>query len=435
MTQEATELYLGPDLTVLLPAREPRAGGRGADTRTASPQNAQASGRIDLAQLDWQTGLNPIVAAANPLLGLASRLPQARPADPAALRATLVRAIERFETSARAAGIEHAPLIAARYALCTWLDEAAASTPWGEPVWARRSLLLQFHGEAWGGEKFFVLLGRLAERPAEHRALLELFYLILSLGFEGRYRILPDGRAQLDTLRERLARLLARERGPIAAELSPAWRSDAQAVPPPREPPAAWLVALLAVLLLALVHGGLSLALRQQSEPTVAAILGLGTRGAARLPPATAAPQARLAQFLADEIEAGHVSVTDLPDRSIVIAHGDTLFEPGSATVSPQFAQLLGRIAQAAARVEGRVLVRGHTDNRPLNSPRYPSNWHLSQARAQAVAALMAPALRQPGLIRTEGRADSEPAASNDTSTGRAANRRVEIIVYPSPRR
>jgi len=434
MNQEATELYLGPDLTVLLPAREPRTGGHRADAKPASPQDDQRPGRIGLAQLDWQTGLNPIVAAANPLLGLASRLRQARAPDPTALRATLVRAIERFEASARTTGVEHAPLIAARYALCTWLDEAAASTPWGEPVWARRSLLLQFHGEAWGGEKFFVLLGRLAERPAEHRALLELFHLILSLGFEGRYRILPDGQAQLDALRERLARLLAREYDPIAAELSPAWRSDAQATPPPHEPPAPWLVAAFTILLLALVYGGLSLALRHQAEPTVAAILSLGARGTAHSPPPTVAPQTRLAQFLADEIEAGHVSVTDLADRSIVVAHGDTLFEPGSATVSPRFAQLLGRIAQAAARVEGRVLVRGHTDNRPLNSARYPSNWHLSQARAQAVAALMAPALRQPGRIRTEGRADSEPAASNDTSTGRAANRRVEIIVYPGAR-
>ena len=83
----------------------------------------------------------------------------------------------------------------------------------------------------------------------------------------------------------------------------------------------------------------------------------------------------------------------------------------------------------------GHVLVLGHTDNRPIRSVRYPSNWHLSQARADAAARLLLPRLGDPERLRTEGRADSEPVASNQTPEGRASNRRVEIVVYASPGR
>ena len=92
----------------------------------------------------------------------------------------------------------------------------------------------------------------------------------------------------------------------------------------------------------------------------------------------------------------------------------------------------MGRIGQAVARVDGSVLVRGHTDNRPIRSARFPSNWHLSQARADAVAAALAPQLGARAQVKTEGSADSEPLMSNDTPDGRAQNRRVEIIVFPA---
>ena len=382
--------------------------------------------RVSLDALDWQTGINPLVAAVNPLLGLVPLLRQTRHPDPAGLRETLAQAIMQFQARAGAAGLPHEQVIAARYALCTFLDEAAAHTPWGEKVWAQRSLLVQFHNEAWGGEKFFQLLGRVAERPAQQRDLLELFQLILALGFEGRYRVLENGRAQLAGVRERLAQMIARERGPVDPELSPQWRGASVQAAGPQERLPLWVNVAAAGLLLALVHAGLSFALDRQSDRTVSAILALRAQ-----PPAT--PQAtpdRLAHLLAPEIAAKTLVVRDLPDRSIVIARSDQLFEPGSATVSPAFEQLLARIGAAAASTGGQVLVLGHTDDRPIRSARYPSNWHLSQARADAAARLLRPQLADPGRLRTEGRADSEPLASNQTAQGRASNRRVEIVVH-----
>jgi type VI secretion system protein ImpK len=73
--------------------------------------------------------------------------------------------------------------------------------------------------------------------------------------------------------------------------------------------------------------------------------------------------------------------------------------------------------------------VTGHTDDQPSFSARFPSNWHLSQARAESVRALLAASTGTPDRFSAEGRGDAEPVASNDTPAGRAKNRRVEITL------
>jgi len=427
------------DKTLIVPSPGARAARPAAAQTAPAAAAAMRFERVDLAALDWDCGVNPLIAAANPLLNLVPQFRQVQHPDPTGLRETLARAIGVFETKAREHGVSHEHLIAARYALCTFLDETAANTPWGDKVWAQRSLLVQFHNEAWGGEKFFQLLGKLAEQPAAHRDLLELFYLILSLGFEGRYRVLQNGRAQLASVREKLAQMIVKERGEGVRELSPAWQTSATTARPLRESVPLWAVAAIAMLVLAIGYMLASFALNRHSDPTFASILAL--KAGTPVPAAVAAPAApatpppaRLAHFLADEIAAGRVVVRDLADRSIVTARGDGLFEAGSATLSPSFAELLERVGSAVARVDGSVLVRGHTDNRPIRSARFPSNWHLSQARADAVAAALTPHLGKRPAVKTEGSADSEPVASNDTPEGRAQNRRVEIIVFPAAR-
>lgn len=408
--------------------------------RAARPAAAPAPGfsfeRVELSALDWSAGLNPLVAAANPLLNLVPQLRQAHHADPAGLRETLARAVQAFEARAREVGVLNEHVIGARYALCTFLDETAANTPWGEKLWAQRSLLVQFHNEAWGGEKFFQLLGKLAEQPATHRNLLELFYIILALGFEGRYRVLQNGRGQLDAVRERLAQMIITARGELVRELSPQWQTTATLAKPLRDSVPIWAVVAIAALMLALIYLAASYALNRHSDPAFAQILGLKVAPPAPLvapEPAAVAARVpdRLQTFLAAEIREGLVTVRDLPDRSVVLIQGDGLFQPASATLTAQVEKLMVRIGEAVAQVKGSVLVRGHSDNRPIRSARFPSNWHLSQARAESVAAALAPQLA--GLrIETEGRAESEPVATNDTPEGRARNRRVEIIVFPA---
>jgi chemotaxis protein MotB len=95
---------------------------------------------------------------------------------------------------------------------------------------------------------------------------------------------------------------------------------------------------------------------------------------------------------------------------------------------------LVGRLAEKLAEQEGRIRIEGHTDNIPVMfSQSFKSNWDLSTARASSVAAAMInrSSIRQ-GRLKIAGFADSNPLASNETRVGRAANRRIEIVVTPA---
>jgi type VI secretion system protein ImpK len=407
----------------------------------AAPAAAAEAGLPPSAALPGQASVNPLVQAAAALLAAAPRLrAMARHPNPQALRASLAESIKQFEQVARAQNLPNEQVVAARYVLCTLLDEAASSTPWGGAgAWGAQSLLVQFHNEGWGGEKVFQLLTRLAENPAQHRNLLELIYMALSLGFEGRYKVLDNGRAQLDSLRERLALMLRQLAGPAEKTLSTQWQGVQEASKRLRDGIAPWVVAVAAGFVLLLVFVGLRLSLSAQTDAAFSALAGLDAKAAATpaAPAVTAAPvpvlaaaapTPRLAQLLQADIEAGTVQVKDFADRSIVTVLGDTLFDSGSAEVAGRALPLFSHIAAALNQVPGRVLITGHSDNQPIRSLRFQSNWHLSVARAQSVRDLLAATVTA-ARFSAEGRAETEPVADNSTAEGRARNRRVEITL------
>jgi type VI secretion system protein ImpK len=169
--------------------------------------------------------------------------------------------------------------------------------------------------------------------------------------------------------------------------------------------------------------------LGDRSDPVFGEIQGLRLA-----PPVPAAPvlqaKPRLAQFLQSDIKAGLVAVRDEVDRSVVTVRGDGLFEPGSAALAGGREALMRRIADAVSKVSGAVLVTGHTDAQPIRSLRFPSNWHLSQERAQVVGKMLVEGGVTVERVRTEGRANAEPVAPNDTAEHRAQNRRVEVVVF-----
>ncbi len=408
---------------------QPPPGGPAASPAGGSAPPMEAVG---LPEVPGSAGLSPLLQLAAPLLVAGSRIrvmPQH--ANPGALRAALVEAVRKFEGAARAQGLPNEQVVAGRYLLCTFIDECASSTPWGgSGAWSSQSLLVLFHNESWGGEKLFQLLGKLAENVSANRGLLELIYVILALGFEGRYRVVQGGRAQLDGVREKLALMLREQSGTALKELSPRWAgvADGRRL---RDGIPIWLVATLAALVLALVFVALRLLVASRTDDVFTNLQALDVKPAAMPPPApppAPAPQPRLSGFLKPEIDAGQVEVRDLADRSIIIIRGDGFFNPGSADVADKVEPLLGRIADELAKLPGQVLVTGHTDNQPIRSLRYPSNWNLSQDRAQSVKAILAAKVK-PERIRAEGRADTEPVADNATPAGRSKNRRVEITL------
>jgi type VI secretion system protein ImpK len=375
-------------------------------------------------------GLNPLVALAHRLLLAASQLRSTRHVvDPAALRNALAQSVRDFAAQAAAAGIAPERVMAARYVLCTMIDEAAADTPWGgSGVWAQNSLLTMFHNEAWGGEKVFQLMARLAEKPEANRDLLELIYCALVLGFEGRYRVIDNGRAQLEAVRDKLAQILRQQRGDHSPALAQNWLGQTAK----RNVALSWLPlaasAAVAALVMVVVHFALSMSLSDDSDPVFARIQNLRLKPPVQLTP-QAAPKPRLATFLQSDIKAGLVAVRDDVDRSVVTIRGDGLFPPASATLVPEREELIGRIGDALVLAGGQVLVTGHTDNTPMRSARFPSNWHLSEERARTVRDLLIAHKVPSERIQAEGRADSEPLVANDSRSNQAMNRRVEITL------
>lgn len=111
------------------------------------------------------------------------------------------------------------------------------------------------------------------------------------------------------------------------------------------------------------------------------------------------------------------------------------VFEPGSDTLSENGKQTLKNVMPVLKQFgkNVRFIVEGHTDNQPIkqSKDRFPSNWHLSAARAISVARSLISQGIDEDIIKVVGRAYTEPIASNETEEGRKKNRRVEIIVIP----
>jgi type VI secretion system protein ImpK len=105
------------------------------------------------------------------------------------------------------------------------------------------------------------------------------------------------------------------------------------------------------------------------------------------------------------------------------------MFPSGSADVVPAFLPLLQRIGEALNSEGGAVQVVGHTDNQRIRSVKFPSNFELSLARAKAVLAVIKQKVTDSSRLAADGRADSEPIASNSTSEGREQNRRIEVVL------
>jgi len=431
-----------PDRTVLVPSpggrRTPPAAASDPNQNDATQMPARAAPQPQSASGPAQlhgAALNPLVRAANPLLDLVTPLRRmvSHP-DVEALRLQLIQEIKAFEAAAKAARVEHDAIAAARYALCTLLDETISSTPWGGGgVWASRSLLVAFHNEAFGGEKFFLILQKLGQDARANLHTLELFYLCLALGLEGRYRVIEGGRSQLDILRERLQLLIAQHRGPVETELSVHWKGASGKGEPLWRVVPVWILAAAAAALLIGLQLLLSHRLNSASDPVFASLLGVRAPTAPPLPPPAVAPPpapVRLAGFLAPEIANGTVSVVDSADRSVVTIRGDGVFGSGSAEVTRDFTALMARIGDGLKTVPGKVIVVGHTDNlKPGLSARFPSNFDLSKGRAASVRDLLAERAGPAERYTVEGRGDSEPLVANDSATNRARNRRVDIVV------
>lgn len=152
-----------------------------------------------------------------------------------------------------------------------------------------------------------------------------------------------------------------------------------------------------------------------------------------------AAAEARLQIFrnLVDKlramIDAGQLKVITREGRMLIALPDDVLFDSGKAEVKPQGQEALAKVAQVLSTIaERRFLVAGHTDNVPIRSGRYRSNWDLSAARAIEVTLFLVAKGMKPQALAAAGFWEFDPIAQNDTPEHRTQNRRIEIVLQPN---
>ena len=128
-------------------------------------------------------------------------------------------------------------------------------------------------------------------------------------------------------------------------------------------------------------------------------------------------------------IKTGQVRVSQSPRGVTVEINANTLFNSGDAVLQPKSIDTLSAVARVLATTDNPIQVEGHTDNVPINSPAFPSNWELSSARAGSVVRLFAEMGVPAGRMVAIGYADNRPLDTNTTPEGRMRNRRVNVLI------
>ncbi|MCL1985686.1 MAG: type IVB secretion system protein IcmH/DotU [Betaproteobacteria bacterium] len=254
----------------------------------------------------YTPGLNPLVNAAAKLLTDMILLRDGKIEELETLRTRLEAEVRGFTAQAQALGVSEAQMTAARYVLCTALDESitGSNIPDAGDSWSPRSLLSTFHNETWGGERFFMVLEKTMQQPASNLYILELLYLLLSFGFEGKYRVEDRGSLAVEALREQLYRQIRLLRGEARMDLAgkipiTASKSKIYAYIP------AWLVAIVVVFCLSVTFWGFSRLLASKAD-------SLLTQYAKHAP--AAAPYIKTEQSESDEESATeNASAEDAP--------------------------------------------------------------------------------------------------------------------------
>ncbi|MBA0429361.1 type VI secretion system protein TssL [Stenotrophomonas maltophilia] len=401
------------------------------------PGNAPADSPDSRAEISEFLGdsLNPLVQAATPLLLLAVQLRHsAQVPDLARLREQAELQVRRLETRLREARYPADVVMTARYVLCAVVDEAVLNAPWGERSgWAQRTLLTAFHGESYGGAKFFVILERLLQDPGRHLELLELLYLCLAMGFAGRYQIEADGSLRLSAIQDDLYRRIRSQRGAPPEELSPRWQGVAERTWRGRWHLPLWVSVAVAASVLLVAFLWANARLNALAAPINAEAARMGLQVSHVPNAAVQVPALGLKQRLAAEERAGLLSVDEAADGSARIRlNAAAMFSSGGIELEAAQRPLLAAIARAIDPLRGRVVVVGHTDDQPVRSALWKDNYVLSAARARAVADVLGAGLRDHARIETVGAGDSQPLATPpQLPANRARNRRVDILFQP----
>jgi type VI secretion system protein ImpK len=376
----------------------------------------------------WENG---IIDAAMPVLLRTNDFKRINRLVDGSVRSQLALEIRLFRDRVSKRGFSPQVVADSSYLLCTYVDEVvndaarkAAQLPYGGDP----SLLVEFHGDAWGGEDAFINLERWMKSIPIQLPLLEFYELILSFGWEGRYRVMERGPVLLDDLRTQLHTLIWNERQ-LSALATPVnaivvakrkkWLTPAKAL----GIGLSVLLALYVAWILVLDAKGRPLREALAAwDPPIRTINLADT-----LPP----PLPRL-------LSEGWVSASKQPEGWLLSFKSDKAFDVGQANFRPEFRQQLDQLGRAFAPWPGDMEVVGHADVQPIKTKQFPDNLALSQERARIVAQELmqtaveggsgAPAGAMKREILWSGKGDTEPLDPARNAAAYERNRRVEIF-------
>lgn len=147
---------------------------------------------------------------------------------------------------------------------------------------------------------------------------------------------------------------------------------------------------------------------------------------------ARAARQRAILESFRAMIDAGELDVEIAGGRVLLVLENDVLFDAGRAELRPEGARVVHDVGgRLAAMKDLELQVGGHTDDAPIKTERFPSNWELSTARAVEVVRLLEKAGVDPKRLSAAGYGEHRPAAANTDDTSKAKNRRIEIALVP----
>jgi type VI secretion system protein ImpK len=390
---------------------------------------ARAPAHVELEEF-ISRGRNVLLQAAAPLLVIAARLQTTvSQADVSSLRAQATQQIKQFDDRLGAAKVSAEFCIGARFILCTFFDSAVLNTPWGaHSEWAGYPLLLEFHRVRDGGTVFFELLDKFRSQPSVYIDLLELQYVCLALGFEGKFSLEEQRTHKLADIQQDLFRIIRDTRRLRDAELSLQWRGVEDRRNPVFRYVPWWVIGALAIAVLVIgfvLYDGWLNSAALPAKRLLAATSSPVQYTAAPPPDRTS----RLKQLLAPEEHNKQLTVEDFGDKAVVTLSAPDLFRSGSVQVNPAHVTTVRAVAQALNQVPGRVYIVGHTDDQPVHSLQYADNFELSRERAVAVANLMKGTIADFSRIEWLGAGATQPRHEPvNTPENRALNRRVEII-------
>jgi type VI secretion system protein ImpK len=331
-------------------------------------------------------------------------------------------------------GVSRNQVEIAKYLLCSLIDETVLNTPWGsQSGWGHNSLSSEFFKKMWGGEEFFQIIDRLKQQPAQNLNLLELAYLCLSLGFEGKYRYSKDSLYTLEKERQELYLLIQRLEGDSQPQLSIHWQGLRDLRNPIIRHIPLWVFAAAAGALLMLVYMGFAFAIRGSSDRAYDELFVMAEK-VERTQPVQLTPPVQVQKpppSIADRFE--KLLAKEIAQNMVAVVDGSILriynaFPSGSAELRADYRPMMAKITQELENENTRIVVIGHTDNQKIKfSARFKSNWHLSMARAENVASILNYQGSLGERMSFEGMADKDPIVSNDTKANRALNRRIDI--------